>query len=202
MQFVVIVVLAVIYGLGSIIKAKARKTEQQGGEEELTRKPTRRLPGVSESLQEKLSRLGRPTGPIPRKPYGPAVQPPRKKIVRPQPAVPQRQPDFQELPEFTSEAVKKLGHKRVSVPAETPQAKHLSNILLDYADADSLRRAILHYEILGKPISMLFGAPMLGWTCPEVMVEFMYYYEGVKENTTVSNIYGPLFWKINTKSAS
>ncbi len=170
MQFVVIVVLAVVYGLGSIIKAKARKAEQQG-EEKLTRKPTRRPPGV-ESLQEKLSRLlGRPTGPVTRRPYGPAVQPPRKKIVRPQPDFqkptakeeqtiefgikrPQLQPKLEKLPDFTSEGVKKLEHKRVSVPAETPQAKYLSNILLDYADADSLRRAILHYEILGKPLSL------------------------------------------------
>jgi len=158
MQFVVIVVLAVIYGLGSIIKAKAGKAERQG-EEELTRKPVRRPPDVSKGLQEKPF--------VPRRPASPA----RRKIVRPQPAFqkptakeeqkiefgtkrPQLQPKLEKLPEFTSEAVKVLGPRRVSVPAETPPAKYLSNILLDYAEADSLRRVILHYEILGKPLSL------------------------------------------------
>ena len=42
----------------------------------------------------------------------------------------------------------------VAVPAEIPQAKYLSEILSDYDDPEKLRRAILHYEILGKPISL------------------------------------------------
>ena len=49
------------------------------------------------------------------------------------------------------------------------------------------------YEVFSKSISVFFGAPMLGWACPEVMVEFMYYYKRIKENITVSYIYGLFF---------
>jgi hypothetical protein len=42
----------------------------------------------------------------------------------------------------------------VAAPAEIPRAKYLSEILSDYENPESLRRAILHYEILGKPLSL------------------------------------------------
>jgi len=62
--------------------------------------------------------------------------------------------EFEELPEFTAKAVKELGDMRVGIPAEIARAKYLAEILLDYADPDDLRRAILHYEILGRPLSL------------------------------------------------
>jgi hypothetical protein len=76
---------------------------------------------------------------------------------------PQLQADLEELPEFTVETVEKdirlssveaLGAKPSGTVVETPQAKYLSEILLDYDDPEKLRRAILHYEILGKPLSL------------------------------------------------
>ena len=39
-------------------------------------------------------------------------------------------------------------------PAEVKMPETLSEILADYADPDLLRRVILHYEILGKPLSL------------------------------------------------
>ena len=114
----------------------------------------------------------------------PQIQPPRRKIARLQHAVQQfaikikeaqaippetiellEEPElsvpttqlehkFEELPQFTAKAVKELEDMRVGVPAETPRAKYLAEILLDYADPDDLRRAILHYEILGRPLSL------------------------------------------------
>jgi len=125
----------------------------------------------------------RPTARTPyRREPQPLIQPPRRKIARPEPAAqmfaakkvraapletiemleepelpqpaPQVQPDFQELPQFTSKAVKELGDMRAATPAETARAKYLAEILLDYADPDDLRRAILHYEILGRPLSL------------------------------------------------
>jgi hypothetical protein len=76
---------------------------------------------------------------------------------------PQLQADLEELPEFTVETVEKdirlssveaLGAKRIGIAGETPQTKYLAEILLDYDDPEKLRRAILHYEILGKPLSL------------------------------------------------
>jgi len=83
-------------------------------------------------------------------------------VAKVAPPKPQLQPEFEELPEFTAEValaipatVKKLqDRRRAAIPVETPQAEFLSEPLLDYEDPEKLRRAILHYEILGKPLSL------------------------------------------------
>ena len=86
----------------------------------------------------------------------PQAQPPGRKVVRPQPVIRRTQPTetketikfpaFEPQPEF----------RKVSeiTATEIPQAEYLSDILSDYEDPEKLRRAILHYEILGKPISL------------------------------------------------
>jgi hypothetical protein len=183
MQLLVIVVLAVFYVLRNVAKAKSNKAKQ-ADREQLTPKPGRKPPEeAKDSAKLTFQDLRRLAGYPPQKP-GPRtrVQPLSRKMVRPQPiaqkvtpepkpaaqiptlepleesklglAEAQIQPDFQELPDLTSKAVRKLGAKRVDIAAETPDAKHLTEILLDYADPDELRRAILHYEILGKPLSL------------------------------------------------
>ena len=38
--------------------------------------------------------------------------------------------------------------------AEAVESKYLSEVLLDYVEPDELRMAILHYEILGRPLSL------------------------------------------------
>ncbi len=107
----------------------------------------------------------------------------RRKVVRPKPAVrkvaikPERaagicsiepteetrlpsvisevEPKLEKLPEYTSKTVKAVGSKRAVVAAaQIPQTKYLSEILMDYSDPDELKRAILHYEILGRPLSL------------------------------------------------
>ena len=208
MNILVVVVIAVVYGLSAILKAKAKKpAEKEEKEGPLGRKPGSKLKEVAERFQKELSELSRdrvhqprehpeglqkesfkqarrPVGPAaaaPR-PYRPAVQPPRPKVAVPQRAVdkfapeaeqPSRlqsvkppaepelslpsskvQPDFEELPQFTSKAVKGLGARRGAIPAEMAEADYLPEILSDYADPDELRRAILHYEILGRPLSL------------------------------------------------
>lgn len=37
---------------------------------------------------------------------------------------------------------------------ENPEPAHAASALIDYSNADALRQAILHYEILGKPLSL------------------------------------------------
>ena len=74
------------------------------------------------------------------------------------------QPDFEELPEietslealpeYTSKTVKGLVSKGKGMADKVPESKYLSEVLLDYADPDELRMAILHYEILGRPLSL------------------------------------------------
>jgi hypothetical protein len=107
----------------------------------------------------------------------------RRKVVRPKPAVrkvaikPERaagirsiepteetrlpivisevEPKLEKLPEYTIKTVKAVGSERaVAAAAQIPQTKYLSEILMDYSDPDDLKRAILHYEILGRPLSL------------------------------------------------
>jgi len=194
-NILILVIVAAVYGLGAIIKAKGKKSQEQV-EEEQGRKPQRKpegsrrvleqffneVRGLAESTQDRESRQ--------------AVQPAPKKIAHPQPAVrkyaaeakqagpvqpttppakpkrpglelsmpaPQVQPDFEELPElqtdiealpeFTTKAVEGLVGKRKGM-AEVPESKYLSEVLLDYADPNELRMAILHYEILGRPLAL------------------------------------------------
>jgi len=192
MQMLVFIVLAVFYVVGSILKARANKQQKLEQEEPGRRPPksTRRTPKAFK--QTPYRQAQRPVGRTPKgQPRPQQVQPPRRKIVRPQPAGrkpsikteqaiklptlealetpkvslpgPQVQADLEELPEFTVKTVEKdirlssveaLGDKRISIASETPQAKYLAEILLDYDDPEKLRRAILHYEILGKPLSL------------------------------------------------
>ena len=170
MQMLVFIVLAVFYVIGSILKARANKQQKLEQEEPGRRPPesTRRAP---KPLAKTLYRQAqRPVDYAPKilpspQVAKPQVQPPRRKTVRPQVSLPgpQLQADLEELPEFTVETVEKdirlssveaLGAKRIGIAGETPQTKYLAEILLDYDDPEKLRRAILHYEILGKPLSL------------------------------------------------
>ena len=166
MNILILVIIAAVYGLGAIIKTKRKKVEEQV-EEELSRKPARKPAtggrGVLEQFFNELRGLAEPAQGRESRPIG---QPARQKIARPQPAVrkyaaeakqagraQQVQPDFEELPESTSKTVKGLAGKRKGI-AEVPDSKYLSEVLADFTDPEDLRMAILHYEILGRPLSL------------------------------------------------
>ena len=179
MNILVVVVLAVFWVVGGIIKAKTQKSQAED-EEQSPPKPARKPQATGASLREQfLQEVRRLAGPTDaeRPPSRPGVQQPRARVAGPSPAIrkpahpakqavpapgirpiaqkpPKLEVGFQELPEFTSETVKALEPKRVSLPGEMPEVQYLSEILLDYADPDELKRAILHYEILGKPLSL------------------------------------------------
>jgi len=188
MNILFIAVLAVIWAIGGLIKAKTKKAEgeEEEKEEQFARKPHRKLKEAAERFQREVFELSRDrvykpreraealhkesfkkaprhAVPVARKEYRPVAKPKRKKIARPietlaEPKLPRRtpqvEPDFEELPEYTSKAVKELEVNRVDMTAEIVQTKYLSEILSDYADPEELRRAILHYEILGRPLSL------------------------------------------------
>ena len=96
------------------------------------------------------------------KPITPPAKPKRSGLKLSMPA-PQVQPEFEELPElqtgiealpeFTGKTVEGLVGKRKDMP-EVPESKYLSEVLADFTDPEDLRMAILHYEILGRPISL------------------------------------------------
>jgi len=197
MDVLVLVVVAVVYGLGSIIKASKKAQGQKDKQPEHKLKGKRSgSRGVLEQFVREIQHAFEPTS---GRESRPAAQPERPKVARPQPApavrkydaeakqpglfqqrtppakperpglelsIPARkvQPDFEELPEletsmqalpdFTSKAAEGLLGKRKGMADEIPEPKYLSEVLADFTHPDELRMAILHYEILGKPLSL------------------------------------------------
>jgi len=178
------VLLALFWVISGILKAKSKKAEEEKeGEEQLSLKPGAKPPEVTKALPKgPFQKIRSAIEAEVQKQRQLQEQQAQRKLVRPQPAAQkvaiktepaarisalepvedaklmrptaQVQTKFQELPDFTSKTVQKLKGKRIDAPSEIPPAKHLTEILLDYSDPDELKRAILHYEILGKPLSL------------------------------------------------
>lgn len=184
MNILVVVVLAVFWALGSIIKAR-KQGAQNRQKEPLARKPARRPAAQTTTLRVQLLK-GPDRAPAGHRPTRSGVQEARTKLAewraaarkfaeeadqafRAQMAEPTPEPPPQqtlpkpgaglaayvrEIPEFAS----KLSITPEEPPApgtpETQPEEYLTDLLADYADSDQLRRAILHYEILGRPLSL------------------------------------------------
>ena len=192
MNILVLVVLAAVYGIGALIRAKGKNVEDQA-QEQPTRKPQRKPSaggGILEQLFREIQQAaeGKPT-----QKSRPPGQETRRQTARPQAAVrkyaaetkqarqtqsisvpaksklskptPQVQYDFeklseldtgtQSLPELTTNVVGLAGkRKRKRMPAQFAESSYLSEVISDYEDPDELKRAILHYEILGKPLAL------------------------------------------------
>jgi hypothetical protein len=67
---------------------------------------------------------------------------------------PKPQSLVQGTPSFTAKLSVTPEESPASGTPETPPGEYLTELLADYADSDQLRRAILHYEILGRPLSL------------------------------------------------
>lgn len=171
-NILVIVILAVFWAIGGIIKARAKKPEEQG-EEELSRSPTRKRPQAGKGLKAAFLRQphARPAGPAQRKEtvrprtVGQRVTAKKKPVHISDMEVPEEpklsplttefQPVMEELPEISSEPITELKDIYAGISAEErAKVEFPIESLLDYTDPDELRRAILHYEILGKPLSL------------------------------------------------
>jgi hypothetical protein len=198
MDILVLVVVAAVYGLGVIIRAKGKKAKEQT-REQANRKPERKPAAGGRGVLEQFFReIQQVAEGKPARETRPAGQTARKQTARPQAAVrkyaaevkqsshthqitapvtpkrpglelskpiPQVQPHFEKLPEldtgiqalpdFTGKAVAGLKGKRKGMPAEAVESRYLSEVLADYyEDPDELKSAILHYEILGRPLAL------------------------------------------------
>ncbi len=168
MDILVIVIIAAVYGLGAIIKTTRKKSQEQG-EQELGRKPACKPAtggrGVLEQFFNELRSLAEPTQDRESRPTAQSAQPARQKIARPQPAVRKYAAEAKQAgrvqlttrlaePEFTGKTVEGLAGKRMDKAAEVPESKYPSEVLADFTDPEDLRMAILHYEILGRPLSL------------------------------------------------
>jgi hypothetical protein len=78
---------------------------------------------------------------------------PVKETVLPSPLA-EVEPKIEKIPELADKTIQKVEDKRRAVVGQLPRSRYLSGILSDYSNADKLKRAILHYEILGRPLSL------------------------------------------------
>ncbi len=184
MNILFVVVLAIFWLIGGIVKAKANKSGT-GGKDNLPRKPVRKPPLHSrEAREQMLKSLQRPSDSAQgqRQQPRPVTQKPRMKFadlqaavrkfaveaekafqgdtsetaseLKPQLTEPQIKAEKPELTEPMTATVKGLRDKQASEPAQMSESEYLLELLMDYSDPEELRRAILHYEILGKPLSL------------------------------------------------
>ena len=160
-QVLVFVVVAIVYAIGSVLRARANKIESKD-EEQLGPERTGKAVAGTRRIQPR-----RAVGPAPGRQYRPQVGPPRRKIVRPQPVAQMFSVKLaaEEEPAIVEQAQPELGLARSVIPKElkvkplvvsreTPGPEVGFEGLLDFADPEDLKRAILHYEILGKPMSL------------------------------------------------
>ncbi|MDT8302467.1 MAG: hypothetical protein RQ760_13365 [Sedimentisphaerales bacterium] len=190
-NILVMVVLAAVYGLSALIKAKGKQPEDQSQEQQ-TRKPQRKPSsgggGILEQIFREIQQAAEGKSTQETRPSGQAT---RKNTARPQAAIrkyaaetkqarqtqstsapaksklvkptPQAQRDFgnsaeldkgiRVLPDITTKVVN-LSDKCKRIPSQSEESSYLSEVLFDHENPDQLKRAILYYEILGKPLAL------------------------------------------------
>jgi len=178
MNLLFVIVVAVFWVLGGILKAKSKKPEdkQRIGP---PRKPVRRpqVHGMQASRQAGEHPRPYPTTPAQKPKYAPDSRAPAGEAVfshplfrnlaaqieratgikipteMPKPQTPKR-PQKPKKPqtERLVPAVEAAQSLETQIPDDVTEFP--TTLLLDTSDPDDLRRAILYYEILGKPVSL------------------------------------------------
>ncbi len=182
MNILVLVVIAAVYGLGAIIRAKGKKAEEQDQEQQASkpqRKPSAGGGGILEQFFREIQKVAEGKLTPETRPSG---QTARQQTIRPQAAVrkyaaetkqanrvqpitasakpksskpaPLVQSDFEILSDLDTGIQSLPEFKSKVMPDEVVESRFLSEVLSDYEDPDDLKRAILHYEILGKPLAL------------------------------------------------
>jgi hypothetical protein len=179
-QLIVFVILGLIYALGGLAKMKANKAaaeEEDEAEEEPKRRsrykplddifPPRQAeakgtgaPKVSRVTSRPAREVRRPTEmPVRReRRQEPRIPEVKKKLARPAAkpaphAVKKTMPSMEAVVPSELGRIEKLGVD-LSRRQKEGEAELAGRPVLDYEDSDALREAIVHYEILGKPLSL------------------------------------------------
>ncbi len=180
MNILFIVVVAVFWAIGGLVKASSNKRGKQGAPP-TSREPSagpkrgtllQQLAKKAEEFQRAMESQGAASGQRPSsKPQGHPAKPPqppqgqvavrtgrggrpvlvyeRQAAAQPTgaPTSPKARPESP--PEFAGRTESAGNRVKPSVSAAEPKA-----LVIDYTDGDALKKAILHYEILGKPMAL------------------------------------------------
>ena len=158
-QLLVFVIVAVIYALGNIVTAKKGKAGEgaqepaKGGFGQAGFQPVAKgRPGkrpITEGIRiPHTPRTGHIVTVQPLSDSRPAVASAEVAEVQPAPISMGKQ--------IIELAAKTVSVENTGIPilTEVARSERLVEILSDYADPEKVRKVILHYEILGKPLSL------------------------------------------------
>lgn len=147
MQLLVFVIMAVFWALGSIIKSRSKKT---GFEEEEGQLKEGQL---EETFPEHGQQMSQQT-----------TRPQQKKDAQPRHTarhVTAKKETLAQPQTLKSLEIGKLSLKKTEIkteqqeiPSEQSQPQTGIEFPLDLEDADNLKRAVVYYEVLGKPLAM------------------------------------------------
>jgi len=173
MNLLFVIVVAVFWAVGGILKAKSRKPDHKD-QTQSQRKPVRRRPahGVQPWRQSTERTQARQATPAQRPQYLPASKTPAAETGAAHPLLrtlaaqieraagrmlvpsPEPEPPSPKQPEPAAEVAGQSADKQPASQVITAPAEYPLALLLDHMHPDDLRRAILYYEIIGKPVSL------------------------------------------------
>lgn len=181
MNILILVVLAAFWAIANLVRTK--KLQQDREQEQSSGRPARKPSTPVSALRKAfMEQLARPAAPVRYRPQArqrpptavrphPVMEEPTPKKEEPEPtpaAAPLEKsklpslatalgPGLEQPPDMAGKPVE--GLQAGYGPAATHEVEYepAFEFLLDYEDPDQLRRAILHYEILGKPLSLRGG---------------------------------------------
>ncbi len=183
MNILFVVIIAVFWALGGILKAKTKNVKEEAEETSSDRPPRKRkqLPAIEKKDLFKRHFRTRSVGPETSRQYRRQIEQLRRRVSRSRPIAVSMETEkkavtisdkeirlearateqavevqqaIREHPELKSEPIDILKNKYPDIQSERAAPVVYTDSLLNYTDPDELKRAILHYEILGRPLSM------------------------------------------------
>ncbi len=157
-----VVVLAVFWIIRGVVKEKTKDSYSKSiDQQQPTRKPIHSSTDRIKSLWEQfLEQTRQPADSASRKTNRPNVPQSKSKTSASMPDIHKVVPDSEQSTILRTHEHSVKPNLSISTSSilpnkpEFPEDEYISELLLDYADPEKLRRAILHYEILGKPLSL------------------------------------------------
>ncbi len=182
MQILIFVAMAVIYGISTIVKSRANKAEDEKQQQQQRKGGTGSAKKVRPQVHPQRVKAIQPQpAPLAKRvevKRERAIGEAKAEYVKAQElSQPKRRisPKLGKLPEFTSRAVETVEEIVSETAEEMPEvtsktfrklekkyaagkakakSKKAGLTLLDFSERRTLRQAILHYEILGKPLAL------------------------------------------------
>ena len=145
LRILVFVVVGVFWAIGSILKAKANKAGQQDKQEQdQGDQPLQRA--LRARIQQQRQRV---IADMPK----PAIEKYAVESQKPQTGRPGKSHEPEDMVKL-SKPLKWLKSKPIDIRLKKTEPQIADEPFFDLDNPEQLRRAILHYEILGKPLSL------------------------------------------------